>query len=62
MPRLLFMIACLFCVTLPATAQTAIPERRLSVERDTDFFGGDLRAIFDTTFEMCRAACLTDAQ
>jgi len=60
MTRLLFLIIGLFSLSLPAFSDPAIPDRRLSVERDTDFFGGDLRAIFDTTYEVCRTACLTD--
>ncbi|WP_242500423.1 alpha-2-macroglobulin family protein [Tropicimonas sp. IMCC6043] len=46
-----------------ATAQpqgSPIPERRLIVERDTDFYGDDLRAMFDTSFDACRQACLSD--
>ncbi|MDT0681419.1 alpha-2-macroglobulin family protein [Roseicyclus sp. F158] len=39
-----------------------IPERRIVVEEGTDFPGGDLRSIFDTTFEACRGACTADAE
>ena len=41
--------------TTPALAQTAeppIPERRLLVERDVDYYGADLQSIFDTSFEV----------
>ncbi|NDR57659.1 alpha-2-macroglobulin family protein [Aliiruegeria sabulilitoris] len=60
-----FIFACCLLTALPiqARAQTfdsPIPERRLLVERDTDFYGDDLRSLFDTTFEACQQACLTD--
>nr|MCU0909988.1 MG2 domain-containing protein [Paracoccaceae bacterium] len=51
-------------IAVPATAQEAgppVPERRIAVTEGTDFYGGDLRAIFDTTFDACRAACLADS-
>ncbi|MCT8330964.1 alpha-2-macroglobulin family protein [Albidovulum sediminis] len=35
-----------------------IPERRLVLSADVDFYGSDLRALFDTTSEACSAACL----
>ncbi|NVO28016.1 alpha-2-macroglobulin family protein [Donghicola sp. C2-DW-16] len=38
----------------------AIPERRLNVARDVDFFGSDLQAIFDTDFASCQRTCLTN--
>ena len=45
-----------------AAAQTApIAERRAIYERDTDFYGGDIRSLFDTTLEICERACLEDA-
>ncbi|MEI4484683.1 alpha-2-macroglobulin family protein [Frigidibacter sp. MR17.14] len=37
-----------------------VPERRLVVSPDLDFYGADLRTILDTSFEGCRAACLAD--
>ncbi len=42
-------------------ADAPIPDRRVAVSEDTDFPGGDLRSIFDTSFEACRAACLADS-
>ncbi len=48
-------------VALPLQAQqTPIPERRLIVERDMDYYGADLRAMFDTSYEACQTACLND--
>ncbi|RVT82030.1 alpha-2-macroglobulin family protein [Rhodobacteraceae bacterium CCMM004] len=43
-----------------AAADVYVDDRRLVVSPDTDFFGSDLRTVFDTTFEACRAACLAD--
>ncbi|WP_099825852.1 alpha-2-macroglobulin family protein [Oceaniglobus indicus] len=60
MLRIVVLILTLGGLASAATAQTPIPERRLSVSRDIDFFGGDLRSIFDTTFQVCRTACLSD--
>ncbi|NIR58024.1 MAG: hypothetical protein GWO02_00125, partial [Gammaproteobacteria bacterium] len=34
-----------------------LPQKRAIYEADVDFYGGDLRSIFDTTLELCRAAC-----
>lgn len=46
------------------TAQTsgAVPERRLVVAPDTDFYGSDLAQLFDTTLAACQRACLTNPQ
>jgi len=44
-----------------AAAQDVIPERVLSIIRDTDLPGGDLRPVFDTTLTNCAAACEADA-
>ncbi|SNT21871.1 alpha-2-macroglobulin family protein [Tropicimonas sediminicola] len=49
----------------PALAQPVsdpVPARRVIVERDMDYYGADLRALFDTSYEACRTACLTDAE
>ncbi|SIO15197.1 alpha-2-macroglobulin family protein [Vannielia litorea] len=52
---------------LPAAAQQGpgqpapIPERRLVPEKDVDFYGADLRALFDTSYDACRAACVADS-
>jgi uncharacterized protein YfaS (alpha-2-macroglobulin family) len=39
---------------------TPIPERRIELSENTDFFGSDLRNVFDVTFEDCVAVCLAD--
>lgn len=44
-----------------AVAQTApVPAKRPVFEQDVDFYGGDLRAIFDTTLDLCRSACTAE--
>ncbi|WP_126976474.1 alpha-2-macroglobulin family protein [Frigidibacter oleivorans] len=37
-----------------------VPDRRAVLTEGTDFYGSDLRPIFDTTLQACRAACLAD--
>ncbi|MBF9042429.1 alpha-2-macroglobulin family protein [Rhodobacterales bacterium HKCCE4037] len=44
---------------MPLAAQT-LPERTTTILRDTDFPGGDMRPIFDTTLTACDAACRAD--
>ncbi|MEY8882135.1 alpha-2-macroglobulin family protein [Donghicola sp. XS_ASV15] len=53
------MIALLLPVA--AMAET-LPERRLNVARNVDFYGGDLQAVFDTDFDSCQRACLANPQ
>ncbi|MEP2532967.1 alpha-2-macroglobulin family protein [Shimia sp.] len=44
-----------------ATAQQSyVPDRRIVASRDVDFFGSDLQNLFDTTYEACVQACLSD--
>ncbi|MEL6205152.1 MAG: MG2 domain-containing protein, partial [Pseudomonadota bacterium] len=61
-PAAFALISLILAAPPQAAAQEAppVPERRLIFERDVDFFGDDLRAIFDTTVEACQAACLAD--
>ena len=51
------------CVVLGQTgfADSLIPDRRLAITRNVDFYGGDLTNIFDTTRAACERACLADA-
>lgn len=58
-----FALAVVLISASPALAQmqdAPVPERRVIVERDMDYFGEDLRSVFDTSYEACRLACLTD--
>jgi len=45
---------------LPVAAQGIIPDRFVSITRDVDFPGSDLRPLFDTTLSACEAACRAD--
>ena len=42
-------------------AQTALPERRVVMQADTDLPGGDLQPVFETSQEACVQLCLADA-
>jgi alpha-2-macroglobulin len=44
----------------PGMAEDLIPDRRFVLSENTDLPGGDLQTIFDTTFEACERACLTN--
>ncbi|MCV2863388.1 alpha-2-macroglobulin family protein [Defluviimonas sp. WL0075] len=57
----LLLLSALTLFGTPALAQdrALVPERRLVLTADTDFYGSDLRALFDTTIEACSAACLS---
>ncbi|WP_328591472.1 alpha-2-macroglobulin family protein [Marimonas lutisalis] len=43
-----------------AFGQDLVPERRLVVTNDVDFFGSDLQSLFDTDLQSCQTACLAD--
>ncbi len=43
-------------------ADAPIPEKRMVFTQDVDFYGGDLRSIFDTSLDKCVSACLRDDQ
>ncbi|MCF6304656.1 MAG: alpha-2-macroglobulin family protein [Rhodobacteraceae bacterium] len=44
-----------------STAQEqVIPERRSIASENTDFYGGDIRTLLNTTIEICEAACISD--
>lgn len=58
--RFLFVCMAVFLTGQAGLADDFIPDRRLSVTRDVDFFGSDLTNIFDTTFKACERACLAD--
>jgi len=60
------IISCLSLITfltLPsgALAQSAMPEYRYVLSRDTDFYGADLDALFETDFASCVRACNANA-
>lgn len=65
MRPLVFLVLALFSPAIAAAqsqGQSPVPDRFISIARDMDFPGGDLRPLFDTTFDACRAACLSDPE
>lgn len=48
-------------LTVSAQGYPISPERSVGYE-DMDFYGGDIRSIFETTIGICETACLEDAQ
>lgn len=66
MPRLKALFACLFLAVLPGVAhaqsELPVPEKRTIPEKDVDFYGSDLNALFDTTYDACVQACLSNDQ
>lgn len=61
--RLLFAalsFASILITAAQAQETPPIPDRHIAISRNTDFPGGDIRSIFDTTFDACTRACLTD--
>ncbi|NUB44873.1 alpha-2-macroglobulin family protein [Fertoebacter nigrum] len=47
-------------VAAPALAQEVVPPKRFVLSADTDFPGGDLATILDTTLDACQRACLAN--
>ncbi|MFP4327222.1 MAG: MG2 domain-containing protein, partial [Paracoccaceae bacterium] len=47
---------------MAAAADSPIPERRVVVTQDVDFYGSDLQALFDTTREACQRSCLANPE
>lgn len=43
------------------SATQAVPERRVILWRDTDFFGADIQSLLDTSMSACESACLSDS-
>lgn len=57
-------LACLSVVSAIgfAHADGELPDRRLVLTKDVDFYGADLQALFDTTYAACERTCLTQPQ
>lgn len=57
-----FLLMCLGVLfgLQPGFADSPIPDRRLNLTRDIDFYGSDLTNIFETNLEACQRACLAD--
>lgn len=59
MKKLLVFIAIFGGFATSTLAQELVPDRRLILNRNVDFYGSDLQSIFDTTLEACESACLS---
>jgi len=59
MRLILIFFALIFSFAGIVLAEGPVPEKRVILHRDTDFPGGDIQSIFDTTLETCESACLT---
>ncbi|MHA3977664.1 alpha-2-macroglobulin family protein [Halovulum sp. GXIMD14794] len=58
MHRPILILTAMLALATGVHAQTEpVPSKRPVFEQDVDFYGGDLRAIFDTTIGLCRTAC-----
>ena len=65
MLRRLFVLGCVLTLSggmVAQAQQSVLPERRTIYEDGVDFYGGDLRSIFDTQLEACENACLSDLE
>ncbi|MDU8929449.1 alpha-2-macroglobulin family protein [Alisedimentitalea sp. MJ-SS2] len=60
MRRFVAAFAFVLGLVLPVFAEDYVPDRRLVVTKDVDFYGSDLQALFDTNRKSCRNACLSD--
>lgn len=58
----LFALVVLTGLSGVVVAKDVVPERRLVVTNDVDFYGADLQSLFDTDLESCQNACLADPQ
>ncbi len=59
---LIQLISILFILVNSVAANEFIPDRRVIVENDVDFYGSDLQSIFDTTLSSCKRTCLANDQ
>lgn len=55
-------LAGLFFVQTAMADDNYVPDRRVVVSRDVDFYGSDLTNVFDTTYDACLQTCLQDNQ
>jgi len=55
------LIVLLSVLPAHAFAQTdPVPDRRVAISRNVDFFGADLANIFDTSLDACQSACFVN--
>ena len=60
--KLMKTFAIVLALALPsaAIAQDLIPSKRMVLQQDTDYAGGDIASIFDTTLDACQRACFAN--
>ncbi|KNG93824.1 alpha-2-macroglobulin family protein [Pseudaestuariivita atlantica] len=61
MRRFTWIFSLLAVIAAPLAAQSILPGARSVVSENTDFYGSDLQALFDTTEEACRRTCTANA-
>ncbi|MEO1000504.1 MAG: PAN/Apple domain-containing protein, partial [Pseudomonadota bacterium] len=59
-PAVLTLVAALLAAG-GALAQSPVPDRRLVAVEGVDFFGNDLRALYDVPLAACQSLCLADS-
>lgn len=60
--RLSVLVLTLLPLAAMAQDRAFVPGERFVVTRDVDFYGADLQALFDTSYEACERACRADAR
>ena len=55
--RIAGILAGVVLTLTPWLASAEVPEARFVVERGVDFYGGDIRSIFDTSMARCERSC-----
>ncbi|RYG91160.1 alpha-2-macroglobulin family protein [Loktanella sp. IMCC34160] len=60
--RFLALFLCSLALPAVSLAEDYVPESRVAISRNVDFYGSDLANIFDTTLDACQTACLTNSQ
>lgn len=61
MPRA-FIAVLVFVLSASSLLAQGVPDHRMSVVRDVDFYGSDLQAVFDTDLETCIRLCAINAE
>ncbi len=59
---LYFIFAFGFFVQNATAQESYVPERRIVVSQNVDFYGSDLQNLFDTTYDSCENACLSNSE
>ncbi len=60
MHKIIVLVLVFFALAQNATAQEAVPQFRFVGSADTDFYGSDLDALFDTDLPSCLRACVSN--